>query len=82
MSELRRLASQGIPDGAGVRSAVWKVFYLSSVNSFDVVIVRFYNFLFAIYFSCYWGISLVIEHFGLLKWTRRGLSTRTLKMNF
>lgn len=41
MSELRRLASQGIPDGAGVRSVVWKVFYFSSVNSFDVGIVRF-----------------------------------------
>ncbi|KAK1381250.1 Rab-GAP TBC domain-containing protein [Heracleum sosnowskyi] len=25
LSELRRLASQGIPDGAGVRSAVWKL---------------------------------------------------------
>lgn len=38
MSELRRLASQGIPDGAGVRSSVWKVFYLLSVNSPDVSI--------------------------------------------
>ena len=25
MGELRRLASQGIPDGAGIRSTVWKV---------------------------------------------------------
>lgn len=26
MWELRRIASQGIPDGAGIRSTVWKVF--------------------------------------------------------
>ncbi|KAJ6372088.1 hypothetical protein OIU77_002417 [Salix suchowensis] len=28
MGELRRIASQGIPDGAGIRSTVWKVIYL------------------------------------------------------
>lgn len=25
LKEVRRLASQGIPDGAGIRSTVWKV---------------------------------------------------------
>lgn len=25
LTEVRRLASQGIPDGAGIRSTVWKV---------------------------------------------------------
>jgi hypothetical protein len=28
MGELRRIASQGIPDGAGIRSTVWKVINL------------------------------------------------------
>ena len=32
MGELRRLASQGIPDGAGIRCTVWKVRAVNLVN--------------------------------------------------
>lgn len=31
MRELRRIASQGIPDGGGIRSTVWKVLFISWV---------------------------------------------------
>ena len=38
MRELRRIASQGIPDTAGIRSTVWKVNSLSlSLSQFGEV---------------------------------------------
>lgn len=40
MGELRRIASQGIPDGAGIRSTVWKVinlYFFFFLKKFGVV---------------------------------------------
>lgn len=39
MRELRKIASQGIPDGPGIRSAVWKV---SCTTSFSLLFLLYF----------------------------------------
>lgn len=41
MRELRRIASLGIPDGAGIRPVVWKVFIFLFLQFGTVCISRF-----------------------------------------
>lgn len=47
MRELRRIASQGIPDGAGIRSTVWKV----GLHG-NFLFIGYYPFLTACFLFC------------------------------
>lgn len=59
MHELRKIASQGIPDGAGIRSTVWKVcVYVCKVTIFGfrfcLVLEKMWESKFIVYFFIFY----------------------------